>query len=88
MRVAFIIDGFNVYHSILKLKELTGYSAKWLDLHRLCKSYLHLFGKDATLADVFYFSAVPVHLTAHNPDKVERHRLYMNCLVIFSQSAW
>ena len=80
MRVSFIVDGFNLYHSILTLKEITGYSAKWLDLYRLCKSYLHLFGKDATLAEVYYFSAVPTHLTTHNPDKVERHRIYINCL--------
>ena len=80
MRVTFLVDGFNVYHSILKSKEVTGYSAKWLDLHRLCKSYLHLFGKNATLAEVFYFSAIPTYLVARDPEKIQRHHLYIDCL--------
>jgi uncharacterized LabA/DUF88 family protein len=80
MKVMFLVDGFNLYHSILKLKEVTGYSAKWLDLHRLCKSYLHLFGRDARLEKVYYFSAIPSYLDSHNPEKVQRHRLYIDCL--------
>ena len=80
MRVTFLIDGFNLYHSILTLKDNTGYSAKWLDLHRLCKSYLHLFGKNAVLADIFYFSAIPTYLAARDPEKIQRHHLYIKCL--------
>lgn len=80
MRVIFLVDGFNLYHSILKLKEETGYSAKWLDLRSLFKSYLHLFGREARLEKVYYFSAIPSYLDIYNPGKLQRHRLYIDCL--------
>ena len=80
MRVTFLIDGFNVYHSILTLKKNTGYLAKWLDLRALCNSYIHLFGKNATLSEVYYFSALPLHLTHSNPGRIARHTNYIKCL--------
>jgi len=79
-RVAFLIDGFNLYHSVLRLMRDTGFCTKWLDLHSLCRSYLPLFGKDTTLVSVHYFSALPHHLTSTQPDKVNRHQKYLSCL--------
>lgn len=79
-KVAFLIDGFNVYHSILRIKKDTGYSTKWLNLQSLCKSYLHLFGKETALEDIFYFSAIPHHLKEIKPHKIHRHQQYIRCL--------
>lgn len=79
-RVGFLIDGFNLYHSILRLKKDTGYSAKWLDISSLCRSYLHLFGKDASLDSIYYFSAIPYYLRHRAPDKITRHKDYIACL--------
>jgi len=79
-RITYLIDGFNVYHSILSLKRLTGYRAKWLNLSSLCKSYLNLFGKDAKIHDIYYFSALAHYLSAKNPNKVKKHENYIACL--------
>jgi hypothetical protein len=79
-RVAFLVDGFNLYHSILQLNRDTGYRTKWLDLFSLCRSYLHLFGRDAELASVNYFSALPYHLGSTAPGKISRHKRYLRCL--------
>ncbi|MBU0693729.1 MAG: NYN domain-containing protein [Candidatus Omnitrophica bacterium] len=79
-RVTFLIDGFNVYHSILSLKRHTGYLAKWLNLSSLCKSYLNLFSKDARLKDIYYFSALAHYLSAKDPNKITKHKNYIACL--------
>ncbi|MFH1220269.1 MAG: NYN domain-containing protein [Candidatus Eisenbacteria bacterium] len=79
-RVAFLIDGFNLYHSTLELKRNTGQRAKWLNVGSLCTSYLYMFGKDACLAGVRYFSAPPHYLSPRDPGKVLRHETYMRCL--------
>jgi uncharacterized LabA/DUF88 family protein len=77
-RIIFLIDGFNVYHSILALEEDTGYCTKWLDYKSLCESYIPLGGKDANLEAVYYFSAIPYYL--NKPDKIQRHKDYIKCL--------
>lgn len=79
-KIVFLIDGFNVYHSVLRLKRDTGYCTKWLDLASLCNSYLHLFGKNVKLQSIYYFSALPDYLTPTHPDKIERHKTYLTCL--------
>lgn len=79
-KVTFLIDGFNVYHSILCIKRDTGKIAKWLDVYSLCKSYIYLFGKDAHLHNIHYFSAIPYYLNTNKSDKVKRHKKYIRCL--------
>ena len=79
-RVSFLIDGFNLYHSIKDLNKIQGIKAKWLDLHSLCKSYIYLFGKDAVLHEIFYFSAYPNHLATTNPDTIARHKDFVSCI--------
>ena len=79
-RIAFLVDGFNLYHSVMRLKGDTGCSTKWLDLDSLCRSYLPLFGRDASLASIHYFSALPYHLSPTNSGKVARHEVYLSCL--------
>lgn len=83
-RTAFVIDGFNVYHSLVEASKSLGLPAeqgmKWLDLRGLCESYLPLFGRDATLAGIHYFSALAHHLQASKPGVTSRHQHYVQVL--------
>lgn len=79
-KVSFLIDGFNLYHSVLRLKRDTGFNTKWLDITSLCRSCVHLFGKTAVLESVYYFSAVPHYLSQRDPRKIQRHETYLKCL--------
>lgn len=79
MRTIFLIDGFNLYHSVVDIgKEDIGCNVKWLDIYSLCKSYLHLIGKHATIESVYYFSAMAYHL--NDPNVIKRHEDYIKCL--------
>lgn len=76
------MDGFNLYHSLVEANRSSGgKTTKWLDLKRLCSSYLPLAGQvageKADLAHIYYFSASPVH---RSPDKINRHTMYIRCL--------
>ncbi len=79
-RVAFIIDGFNLYHSLKTLSKTQSVSTKWLDLKSLCESYLHLLPGNAQNAGIFYFSALANHINKFDKDTVKRHRTYLTCL--------
>ena len=80
-RITFIIDGFNLYHSVRDAsKDSAGASTKWLDIKKLCSSYIHLFGKEASLHEIYYFSALAHHLENRDPDVTKRHRAYIKCL--------
>lgn len=76
-RVCFLVDGFNVYHSVVEaLRVQRGASMKWLDLLSFCRSYLSAIGRDAALERVFYFSA----FADFAPSKAARHRTYVDAL--------
>jgi len=83
-RTAFVIDGFNVYHSLVDASRSLGLpdesGTKWLNLRALCASYLPVFGVDAKLAGVHYFSALAHHLQATHPGLTARHQLYVRVL--------
>lgn len=85
-KITFLIDGFNVYHSILQLREDTfqshglGLNLKWLDLYSLCSSYVPTYGKEYKLESVYYFTALAEHFRNRNPKKIERHKAYIKCL--------
>ncbi len=81
-RVIFLVDGFNLYHSLVQAqKDTDGRCVKWLDLHALCSSYLHIIGRQAhgraDMEAIHYFSATPTHRTK---GAQHRHNLYMRCL--------
>lgn len=80
MRVSFLVDGFNLYHSIRDLEAYTGSKAKWLDLKSLFSSYLPQFGRQAVLTQIHYFSALPNYLSNVYPDRIQRHKDYIKCL--------
>ena len=84
-RTTFIVDGFNLYHSVCQASQalgLAGSGVKWLDLHGLCRSYLSLIGGGAQLERVYYFSALATHLEPAKPNLTIRHRAYLECLEI------
>lgn len=79
MRVAFLIDGFNLYHS-LRDAEAQGGSVKWLDLTAFCTSFLPQLGSGARLGSIKYFTALATHLQHRDPQRVGRHQRYIQCL--------
>lgn len=80
-RTTFLVDGFNLYHSLRTAsEELGGASTKWLDLHSLLSSYLPAIGGSAQLHQLFYFSALATHLESRQPGVTVRHRNYIDCL--------
>ena len=82
-RTAFLIDGFNLYHSVKTASYdlgLGGLGTRWLDIKAFCASYLHAIGGNAQIYDIYYFSALAKHLLASDPDITKRHELYIECL--------
>jgi uncharacterized LabA/DUF88 family protein len=80
-RTTFLVDGFNVYHSLLAAaQDLGGRSIKWLDLRSLLSSYLPVIGAGAALEEIYYFSALATQLDSHRPGVTARHRIYLECL--------
>ena len=80
-RVSFLIDGFNVYHSAKDARaDLKGATTLWLDLHSLLSSYISIFGRDAALADIYYFSALAKHIDSKRPGTTKKHQDYIDCL--------
>jgi uncharacterized LabA/DUF88 family protein len=82
MRVAFFVDGFNLYHSVKTAeREHGGGPFRWLDIHRLCKTLTATaLAPGAVLGEVHYFSALAKHLEARKPDVVRRHRIFISAL--------
>lgn len=81
-RVAFLVDGFNVYHSLRDAERVAGRSLRWLDLRRLCESYArrNVLGRPSTLQTVTYFSAFATFLARTKPDALARHATYVRAL--------
>lgn len=78
LRTSFLVDGFNLYHSIRDIARFNdGILLKWLNIASLCKSFLHHIG-NADLESMYYFSAFAHHL--NDPSVVARHKTYLKCL--------
>lgn len=82
MRVRFLVDGFNLYHSVKSAERtLSSGPLRWLDIRRLCQTLVQSsFGPGHTLEGVHYFSALATHLESAKPDVVRRHRTYLAAL--------
>jgi uncharacterized LabA/DUF88 family protein len=76
--LAFLVDGFNMYHSIEDIESDLGVCYKWLDLFQLCKAFVYLFGREYELFRIYYFTAIAYHYK--DDDKVKRHEDYIKCL--------
>jgi uncharacterized LabA/DUF88 family protein len=71
-QAVFLIDGFNLYHSLVNPKfgtRLVKY--KWLDLTKLCNFFLQ---SQESLKDIYYFTA----LCSWDTDKSDRHKTYIH----------
>jgi uncharacterized LabA/DUF88 family protein len=82
-RTSFLIDGFNLYHSVKTASHdlgLSGGRTHWLDIRSLCESFLHLIGNNAQTSEIYYFSALAKHLENRKPDVTIRHKTYIRCL--------
>ncbi len=83
IRTSFLIDGYNLYHSVKTASRdlgLGGNGTRWLDIRSLCESSLHLIDVTARLAEIYYFSALARHLEIKKPDVTVRHQTYIRCL--------
>jgi uncharacterized LabA/DUF88 family protein len=78
-RVAFLIDGFNLYHSIKQaIADGKITRGKWLNIRGLCADFLSAIGRDAVLTEVHYFSALATHIP--DPAVAARHRVFIQAL--------
>lgn len=82
MRICFLVDGFNLYHSIRKAEDhLRTGPLRWLHIRALCETIVRsTYGPGCTLAGVHYFSALASHLEYRKPDVVRRHRTFIAAL--------
>ena len=83
-RVTFIIDGFNLYHSVREAAKLLNSPTKWLNIKDLCSVYLGtisgIVSEKTTLESIYYFSAFAKHLLSVDPKVVVRHKKLIKCL--------
>lgn len=80
-RVAFLFDGYNLYHSLRPDRGEPGDRGfRWLDLIGLSMSLLHEVGHGAQLESVAYFSALAGHIDAREPGTTNRHNRYIAAL--------
>ncbi|MBC6414883.1 MAG: NYN domain-containing protein [Bdellovibrionales bacterium] len=71
MKITAFIDGFNLYHSLVKNPETEKY--RWLNLKKLCQFFIK---KSESLTDIYYFTA----LAKWNEGKIKRHQEYIKAL--------
>jgi len=73
MNAIFLIDGFNLYHSLTP-QPLVHY--KWLNLRSLAEKFTP---RTELIKDIFYFTA----LTPWSPEKMKRHRVFIKAQEYF-----
>jgi uncharacterized LabA/DUF88 family protein len=79
-RAAFLVDGFNLAHSVRDGERVAGRSLSWLDVAGLCAAHLHALPGPTAMGDVYYFSALAHHLEARRPGLVARQATYFSAL--------
>lgn len=82
-RTVFLIDGFNLYHSLKNASHdlgLDGAGTRWLNIRELCEAYLYIIGNNAQVTGIWYFSALAKHIELFKADVVTRHLTYLDCL--------
>jgi uncharacterized LabA/DUF88 family protein len=78
MQVSFLVDGFNLYHSVkVAQRRSNSLGMRWLDLRAMCETLMRSsLGPGHALQGVYYFSAFADHLSPKRPQVVQRHRTY------------
>jgi uncharacterized LabA/DUF88 family protein len=84
-QAVFLVDGFNLYHSLRQLGKICGKQVKCLDIRRrvdvnVSKVRSAYPGHRVAVKDIFYFSALATHLTTTDRGVVNRHRAYISAL--------
>jgi uncharacterized LabA/DUF88 family protein len=79
-RALWLIDGFNLYHSLRRSEREAGRRLRWLNLWDLADRAQSSIGSGCRLDQIEYFTALPHHLAASEPGKLERHRAYLRAL--------
>jgi len=79
-RTAFLVDGFNLYHSLRESERDQSRPLRWLDLRALCSSLLHAMPGRCELVGVVYFTALARHMESSRPGTVARHLRYLDAL--------
>ncbi|MFI0429617.1 NYN domain-containing protein [Mariniflexile sp. HMF6888] len=86
MKVSFLIDGFNLYHSIEDLYTEHRIKAKWLDVKTLLRTYLtdpnfkELSEERHSFNGIYYFTALRYHVAEEKPQSIARHERYINAI--------
>ena len=86
MKVSFLIDGFNLYHSIEDLRTKHKIKAKWLDIKSLLRTYFtdpdfkNLSKDRHTFNGIYYFTALRHHVAEEKPQSIARHERYINAI--------
>lgn len=75
LRVAVLIDGFNLYHSLQGDTP-----SKWLDPFKLINNAMTQEAESGEVTAVHYFTALPLHLSLTDPGRLARHRIYLRAL--------
>jgi len=75
-----LFDGFNLHHSIRQAESLDGQPLAWIDPVKLAANHLHALGEDSELGGVHYFSAIPHHLAARDPEPLAHHTAHLRAL--------
>lgn len=80
-RVAFLYDGFNLYHSLREAsRDLGGAGTRWLHLERLSRGLLPALGRDVRLLRIDLFTAIAGHVERISPGARERQLAYHEAL--------
>jgi uncharacterized LabA/DUF88 family protein len=79
-RCVFLVDGLNLYHSVLDAERATSRSLRRLDVAAFCRSYLHALPGRSSVTTIEYFSAVAHHREARHPTTVARQMAYFSAL--------
>ena len=82
--INFIVDGFNLYHSAKRAAWELKITTKWLNIHELCSSLIHVvsqvLGERTALKNIYYFSALADHLEGSHPGITGRHKAFIRCV--------
>lgn len=79
-KTTFLIDGFNLYGSVLDIQYRQRFNARWLDIKSILGSYLGLIDTEAIIEDIYFFTAIQTYLAPEKLNKINRHKNYMKCL--------
>lgn len=81
MQTYFLVDGFNLYHSLRETSQRTGdESVKWLDIKALCETTLPNVHAKAALGGIYYYSAYVRRQNRWSNLKASRQRRYIDAL--------